>query len=112
SLLLVNTTNTSMSGTIQFCDQSGCPAAVQPVASNAYSLPPRSSFKFQTAGAASTVTSGSVRVLPASGSKTPAGVAVFSFKPGGVTVSTAGVPASTTSNAFRLYAELFGTPGQ
>jgi hypothetical protein len=112
SLLLVNTTNTSMSGTIQFCDREGCPAAVQPISSNAYTLPPRSSARFQTTGAASAVTSGSVRVVPASGSKAPAGVAVFSFKSGGVTVSTAGVPASTTSNAFRMYSELSGTPGQ
>jgi hypothetical protein len=51
-------------------------------------------------------------VTPASGTKSPAGVAVFSFKSGGVTVSTAGVPVSGTSNAFRLYAELSGTPGQ
>jgi hypothetical protein len=111
-LLLVNTTDTAMSGTILFCDQAGCPAAVQPIASNAYTLPPRSSFQFQTAGAANTTTTGSIRVTPASGSKAPAGVAVFAFKSGGVTVSTAGVPASSTSSAFRLYAELSGTPGQ
>ena len=111
-LLLVNTTDTPMSGTILFCGQGGCPAAVQPIASNAYTLPPRSSFQFQTAGAANTLTTGSIRVTPISGSKAPAGVAVFSFKSGGATVSTAGVPASSTSNAFRLYAELSGTLGQ
>jgi hypothetical protein len=111
-LLLVNTTDTPVSGTILFCDQGGCPAAVQPIVSNAYTLPARSSFQFQTAGAANTVTTGSIRVTPASGSKAPAGVAVFSFKSGGVTVSTAGVPASSTSIAFRMYAELSGTPGQ
>jgi len=110
-LLLVNTTDTPMSGTILFCSQGGCPAAVQPIASNAYTLPPRSSLQLHTAGAASTVTTGSIRVTPTSGSKAPAGVAVFSFKSGGMTVSTAGVPASRTSNAFRLYAEFSGTPG-
>ena len=101
-----------MSGTILFCGQGGCPAAVQPVASNAYTVPPRSSFQFQTTNAANTVTTGSIRVTPASGSKAPAGVAVFSLKTGGVTVSTAGVPGSGTSNAFRMYAELSGTAGQ
>ena len=45
-LLLVNTTDTPMSGTVLFCGQGGCPAAVQPVVSNAYTLPPRSSFQF------------------------------------------------------------------
>jgi hypothetical protein len=111
-LLLVNTTDTPMSGTILFCGQGGCPAAVQPVGSNAYTLPARSSFQFQTADAANTVTTGSIQVTPASGSKAPAGVAVFSLNSGGVTVSTAGVPASGTSNAFRMYGELSGTPGQ
>jgi hypothetical protein len=112
TLLLVNTTDTPMSGTILFCGQGGCPAAVQPVVSNAYTLPPGSSFQFQTAGAANTVTTGSIRVTPTSGSKAPAGVVVFSFKSAGVTVSTAGVPAPGTTNAFRLYAELSSTPGQ
>ncbi len=37
---------------------------------------------------------------------------MFSLKTGGVTVSTAGVPGSGTSNAFRMYAELSGTAGQ
>jgi hypothetical protein len=111
-LLLVNTTDTPMSGTVLFCGQGGCPAAVQPVVSNAYTLPPRSSFQFQTTNAANTVSAGSIRVTPASGSKAPTGLAVFSLKTGGVTVSTAGVPGSGTSNAFRMYAELSGTAGQ
>jgi hypothetical protein len=111
-LLLVNTTDTPMTGTILFCSQGGCPAAVQPVASNAYTLPPRSSFQFQTANAVNTVTAGSILVTPTSGSKAPTGVAVFSLKSGGVTVSTAGVPGSVTSNAFRMYAELSGSTGQ
>jgi hypothetical protein len=111
-LLLVNTTDTPMSGTLVFCGQSGCPAGGQPVLSSPYILAPRSSFQFQTSGAANTVATGSIRVTPTTGTKAPAGVAVFSFKSGGVTVSTAGVPASVTSNAFRLYAEMSGTPGQ
>lgn len=111
-LLLVNTTDTPMSGTILFCGQAGCPAAVQPVASNAYALPPRSSFQFQTADTGNTVMTGSIRVTPASGGNAPAGVVVFEFNSGGVTVSTAGVPSSGTSNAFRMYAESSGIPGQ
>jgi hypothetical protein len=101
-----------MSGTILFCGQAGCPAAVQPVATNAYTLPPRGSFQFKTADAGNTLMTGSIRVTPASGSSAPAGVVVFEFNSGGVTVSTAGVPASGTSNAFRMYAESSGIPGQ
>jgi Beta-propeller repeat len=111
-LLLLNTTDAPMSGSILFCGQAGCPAAVQPVASNAYTLPPRSSFQFQTTDAGNTVMTGSIQVTPASGSNAPTGVVVFEFNSGGVTVSTAGVPSSGTSNAFRMYAESTGTPGQ
>src|SRR5262249_14733859 len=111
-LLLVNTTDTAISGTILFCGQGGCPAAVQPVVSNAYTVAPRSSVRFQTADTANTVTAGSIRVTPASGSKATTGLAVFSLKSGGVSVSTAGVLGSSTSNAFRMYAELSGTNGQ
>src|SRR5207249_11549367 len=111
-LLLVNTTDGPMSGSIQFCGQGGCPAAAQPIVDYAYALPARSSYQLQTPGVAATATTGSVRVVASSGSKTPSGVAVFSFKTGGVTVSVAGVPPAGTLNAVRLYAELSGTPGQ
>jgi hypothetical protein len=111
-ILLVNTTENTMSGAIQFCVQAGCPPPDTPAITNVYTLQPRSSFQFRTAGSTATATAGSVRVVPTSGMMAPSGVAVFSFKSGGVTVSTAGVPAAATSSAVRLYAELSGTPGQ
>src|SRR5207237_527531 len=55
---------------------------------------------------------GSVRVVPSSGSQTPSALAIFSYRNGGVTVSEAGVPALTSASAFRTYAEVSGTLGQ
>jgi hypothetical protein len=112
-LLLVNTTDTPMSGSVQYYGQGSSTAAGQLLSTPVnYAVAARSSFQVQTPGVAATVTTGSLRVVPASGSKTPSGVSVFSFKNKGVTVSVAGVPAVGISNAFRLYAELSGSSGQ
>jgi hypothetical protein len=70
-----------------------------------YTVPARSSRKFQTAGQGRATLVGSVRVIPAASNKTPSGLAVFSFRNGSVTVSEAGVPAARKGGAFRLYAE-------
>jgi hypothetical protein len=101
-ILLVNTTDAPMSGTVQF---SGLP-------SQDYTVAARSSAKIATPGTAAGTVTGSARVSPASGSKTPVGVAVFSFRNAGVIVSEAGVPALRAGTAFRLYAESSGVSGQ
>jgi hypothetical protein len=112
-LLLVNTSDTAMSGSIQFYGQGSNTAPGQPLGTPAnYSLPPRSSYQYQTPNVASTVTTGSVRIVPAAGSNTPSGVSVFSFRNSGVTVSVAGVPAVPVTSAVRMYAQLSGNPGQ
>jgi photosystem II stability/assembly factor-like uncharacterized protein len=100
-ILLVNTTEAAMTGSVQF--SSGMSAN--------YNIPARSSTKVRTTGVGSLET-GSVQVLPSGGTRTPAGVAVFSLVNGGVTVTEAGVPALRLSNAFRLYAESSGVSGQ
>ena len=116
-VVLVNPTDDAMSGTVQFFGQGSATAAAQPVAvtidgqtatSFAYSIPARSARRFQTEGAGAATLSGSVRVLPGGGSKSPSGLAVFSFRTGGVTVSEAGVPASPATSAVRMYAEVSG----
>jgi hypothetical protein len=113
-LVLVNPTDEVLTGAIQFWGQGTFSAAAQPTAvtvagqSNStfnYTIPARSSRRFQTAGQGPGTLVGSVRVTPAAGNKTPSGLAVFSFKNGGVTVAEAGVPSTRTGQAFRLYAE-------
>ena len=76
-----------------------------------YSIPGRSSENLRTAGTGTTTQVESVRVIPSANARTPSGVAVFSFRSGGITVAEAGVPAATIGQAFRLYAEATGTDG-
>ncbi len=99
-VILVNPTDTTLSGTIQFLSQSSTT-----ISTSAYSIPARTSFKFTTDGTAAAVQVGSVRVAPASGTRAPSALAVFSFRSGGVTVTEAGVPALPVASAFRLYVE-------
>lgn len=117
-IILINPGDTTLSGTVQFQNQNGAPVAVtansQSNSTFAYSISARSSLKLVTAGTTSPIAAGSVFVVPAANTATPSGLAVFSYRTAGTTVSEAGVPASPAGNAFRLYAEtagVFGTIG-
>ncbi len=99
-MLLVNPTDAPMTGSIQFAS---APA-------QNYSIAGKSSVNVATSGLGATVATGAVRVVPSAGSNAPTGIAVFSFKNGGITVMQTGVPALPVSTAFRLYAESSGTP--
>jgi hypothetical protein len=116
-VVLVNPGDDTLSGTVQFFDQGSASAAAKPVtvsidgqsaSSFPYSIPARSSRRFQTAGSGNTLLSGSVRVVPGGGTKSPSGLAIFAYRAGGVTVSEAGVPASRPTSAVRMYAEVSG----
>jgi len=105
---LVNPTDVTLTGSIQFLDQNGNVVD----SSLSYSLPPRGSQKLTTPGTAPSVQVGSVRVIPAVNSgraPAPSGLVVFSFHQNGVTVTQAGVPASSIGSTFRLYAEASGS---
>ena len=103
-VVLVNPTESAMAGSIQFYTQSGG-ASVQ----QAYSIPARGSYRYQTAGAGPATSSGSIRIVPGFGGQTPSSVAIFSYRnAAGITVSEAGVPAVRSGVAFRLYTEAVG----
>ena len=113
-VVLVNPTNSTISGTVEFFEQGTAGMTAQPVtltinsqtaSTFSYTIPGRSSASFPTAGTGGTTQSGSVRVTPSQNSQTPSGVAVFSFRSGNITVTQAGVPASSTGQAFRLHVE-------
>ena len=121
-VVLVNPTNQPLSGTVQFFGQGNASAAGQPLtltvqgqvaASFPYTIPAQSSVVLGTSGAGASITVGSVHVTPSPANGAPSGLAIFSFKNNGVTVSQAGVPSVATSNAFRMYEiECGDYPGQ
>jgi hypothetical protein len=111
-VVLVNPTDTPLSGSVQFWGQGsgstpGTPLNLtvngQPGSTFGYSIPRRSSYTLKTSGAPPLAVVGSVRVTPAN-SPAPSSAVVFTYKPANITVSEAGVP-STQGNSFRVYVE-------
>lgn len=121
-VILVNPTDLTITGNIEFFGQGSGTTPAVPVtlvlegrpleSSYSYSISPRSSGRFTTSNPAGATSAGSVRVTPDVGSTSPSGLGVFSFVSGGVTVSEAGIPALPKGSAFRVYVEASGNPGQ
>ena len=114
-IVLVNPTDNTLNGRIGFFGQGTTSFAALPVSliangqsasSFPYSIPRQSSFKLVTAGVPPVTSAGSVRVVPTEGAA-PSSLVIFSYKPGGITVSEAGVPG-VRGNAFRMYVEITG----
>jgi len=115
-IVLVNPSDESISGSIQFWDQGkaglpGQPAQVvvegQTSSVFSYTIPACSARVLEPGPAAGAYV-GSARVLPGTSSTSPSGVAIFSYNRNGVTVTEAGVPAAHADRAFRLYVETSG----
>ena len=121
-VILVNPTDSMITGTVGFLGPGSGPTAASPVILTLddgstgsdfdYSIPPRSSQRFTTSNPFGALNAGSVRAVPDSGNAAPSGLVVFSYAPAGKTLSEAGVPALPKGSAFRAYAEASGMPGQ
>jgi TonB family protein len=105
-IVLVNPIDLDISGSIRLVDPTG-----QTLNTFPFSIPRRSSFKLLTTGAGPSANSGSVQIVPNFGNAAPAApVAIFSYKPAGITVSEAAI-ASVSGAALRMYVQAAGTPG-
>jgi trimeric autotransporter adhesin len=111
-IALINPTDSSMQGSIQFFDQLGNPIEVtannQTGSTFSYSIRAREAFRLITSGLPPTISLGSIRIIPSAATPSPTGVAIFSFQQGDVTVTEAGVPTIGAGTAFRMYAEASG----
>jgi len=107
-ILLVNPTDSWMTGTVQF--DHDVTIGNQTGRSFDYSIPRRSSQKLVTPGSGSTVSVGAARIVPVSAAA-PIPLVVFSYQPAGVVTSEAAVP-TVAGMAFRMYAESSGTLGR
>ncbi len=107
-VVLINPTDNASSGTIDFYSPGDAASAGSMVNRVSYSIAQRSARKISTLGTAPTTATGSVRIVPETGSGAPVALLVFSFKRGGITIATAGVPP-LQGQAFRMYAESSGS---
>jgi sugar lactone lactonase YvrE len=115
-LILVNPSDTGISGTVEFFSPAGTAASVtvngQTQSLFAYTVPPRSSQRLSTSGLSVATQVGTVRVTPSAGQLAPSGLAVFSFQSNGITIMESGVRAVPAGSTFRMYAEASGILGQ
>ena len=120
-VILLNTTDETITGTVQFFGQGSETTAAELVTLTlsdgqigsefSYEVPARSSRRLETSNPAA-LSVGSVRVVRDATSFSASGLVIFSGASGGLTVTEAGVSASPASTAFRMYAEVSGTPGE
>jgi len=113
-IVLLNTIDTTSTGTIAFFDVSGNPMTVPIGTVTAstvdYSVPAKRTLKFVLPNTSSTIQIGSARITPASGDKTPLPLGIFSFTKNNVRVSEATV-TGLQGTQFRTYVENSGTAG-
>ncbi|PYS33158.1 MAG: hypothetical protein DMG14_32415 [Acidobacteria bacterium] len=121
TIVLVNSTDSSENGSIQFLGQGSANVTAEPVnvtvgtqqsSTFTYAVPPRASFRLQTRGSTAVARVGSVRVTPALFFNAPSAFAISSFRNAGTTVSEVSAQAVRAGSAFRMYAEASGNFGQ
>jgi hypothetical protein len=118
-LVLVNPTDQTISGAVQFFGEGTTTVPATPLTLNVngvvnssfgYSIRPRSSTSFDTLGPVSSATRvGSIQITPAGGTTAPASFAVLSFVSNGVTVSQTTIEMQTPGTALRSFVELNST---
>jgi sugar lactone lactonase YvrE len=114
SLILMNTSAATETGTIQIMDDNGKALIVNQVggtsgASFNYSIPPKGIFRFQTDGSRVNWSVGWIQLTPDSGTSTPLGSGIYGYNPGNVLVTESGVPSASATNHARIYVDRSGS---
>jgi hypothetical protein len=113
SLILMNTSGKTETGTFKILDDKGAPLDVNPVggfigSSFTYTIPSDGIFRFQTDGSPLATRAGWVQLTPDSGTSTPVGAGVFGYNPGNILLTESGIPAAAPSTHARIFVDLSG----
>jgi len=113
-IVLVNTMDAAISGTMTFTDDAGNPITV-PVgtitaSSLSYTVPQRRTLKFILPNVGPTLMTGVVKVTPIAGDRAPVPLGIFGYTTNNVRVAEASV-VGTAGNQFRTYIEDAGSVG-
>lgn len=113
TLMLLNTTTSTESGTMKFYDNNGLPMTVRLTTGPSdstipYTIPPGGVYVGVTDGSGPIVNSGSVQTIPDNGSSTPIGSGLFSLTQNGILVTESGVPSAAPTTHARIYVDLTG----
>jgi sugar lactone lactonase YvrE len=113
SLVLLNTSDGTETGTLQLLTGSGNPLIVNQVDGTSgsvfrYSIPSGGAFRFQTDGSPATPATGWAQLTPDAGTSTPIGAGVFGYNPGVFLETESGIPATVSTTHARIYVDLSG----
>ncbi len=114
TLTLMNTSNATESGVIEFFDDTGSPLPVGttnggPANSQfPYSILAGGFLRLETDGLPPVAKVGWARLTPAAGTTAPVSAAIFGFTQGNVLVTESGVPAVTATTHARIYVDKSG----
>jgi hypothetical protein len=107
-VVVINSTDLAISGTITFLTSAGTAATLTvngtTGSSFPYSIAAKSLGEFVTSGGM-TIQTGSIRIAPGGGSSSPAAFSIMSYKPSTITQSEGMVPGLTGVAASRTYVE-------
>jgi photosystem II stability/assembly factor-like uncharacterized protein len=111
SLILMNTSAVTETGTFQIMDGDGNHLIVNQVGGATdytfnYSIPPNGAFRFQTDGLPSSTKTGWVRLTPDVSTFTPVGSGIFGYNPVDMLVSESGIPSAAATTHARVYVDL------
>jgi hypothetical protein len=111
SVVLLNTSAGTETGTVSLFADDGTALALRPVggssaASFSYSIPASGFFVLQTDGSPGSTQVGWAKVSPAAGTNAPIGAGIFSYSPAGILVTESGIPSAQPTQKARLYVDL------
>ncbi len=111
SLVLLNKSDKTQTGSFEFIDDNGGPLSVSQAGGSAgvsfsYSIPPYGGFRFQTDGMPAASKTGWVRLTPDPSTTTPAGAVIFGYNPDTALISESAVPATNGTTSARVYVDL------
>jgi enterochelin esterase-like enzyme len=110
SLILLNTSGSSESGSFEVLDNNGQPLVVHavdgtPASTFQYLIPTGGFFRLQTDGAYGDQKAGWVRLSPNSANNTPVGSGMFSFNPVDVLTTESGIPSVLSTSHARVFVD-------
>jgi hypothetical protein len=113
SLILLNTSQSTETGTFQIMDNDGNPLPVTQAGGSGgsefeYEIPAYGLFHFQTSGSPAIAKIGWVKLTPDAGTSTPIGSGVFAFNPADILVTESGIPSAAATTHARIYVDLSG----
>ena len=114
TIILMNTSNATESGTVRFYGNDGAPLAVRMADGGAagtqfpYTIPAGGFLRLVTDGSPAEVEAGWAQLTRDAGSAAPVGAAIFGYTRGTVLVTETGVAATTATTHARIYVDQSG----